>query len=282
MHAGVELQIVVAIAGRLGQPTQLLLGGLGGGIGSGRRIDDTGGERHVDAHDVGLLRGEREHAPAATAEQEARTRLLQRLRGALVASDGVVLAGEGDGAVGEEALHDRDGLTQSIDAHARAIERDAGLLVVGCHPAGADAELEAAAAEQIDGRRLLGEHHRMAVVVAPHERADGEGGGGLGGGDQCGRDRPLVVEVVGDGERRIAEAFDPLRQLAPAHAVVGGAGEATGRRAGLDAEAEGLGARQADAHGPQSSSARDCESTDSSRTVLSRLRGLVAARSHGG
>ena len=52
------------------------------------------------------------------------------------------------------------------------VEREAGLLVVGGHPARADAELEPAVGEQVDRRRLVGEHDRVLVVVAEHERAD--------------------------------------------------------------------------------------------------------------
>ena len=63
---------------------------------------------------------------------------------------------------------------------------------------------------------------------------------------------PLLVEVVGDGERGVAHGLDPAGELAPAVAGVGPAGEAAGRVAGLDAEAERLAAGEGCAHGGRS------------------------------
>ena len=48
------------------------------------------------------------------------------------------------------------------------------LLVVGGHPPRADAELEPAVGQQVERRRFVGEHDRVLVVVAEHERADAQ------------------------------------------------------------------------------------------------------------
>ena len=129
----------------------------------------------------GLARGEREDLRAAAADDERRMRLLHRLRLPVELGHPVVLAVERERAVGEEPLEDRDRLREPRDAHAGAVERHAGLLVVGGHPARADAELEPAVGEQVERAGLACEHDRVLVVVAEHERADaqrvGDGGG---------------------------------------------------------------------------------------------------------
>ena len=118
----------------------------------------------------------------------------------------VVLAVERERARREQALQDRDRLREARDAHARAVERDARLLVVGGHPARADAELEPAVGEQIERRHLAREHDRMLVVVAEHERTDAQRVGDRGDVRERDRRREIVVdEVVGHEERRVAE-----------------------------------------------------------------------------
>ena len=127
----------------------------------------------VDADDLRLARREREDLRRAAADEE-RHRLLHRLRHAVELGDLVVLAVERERARREQPLHDRDRLREPRDAHARTVERDAGLLVVGGHPARADAELEAAVGEQVERRHLARAHDGMLVVVAEHERADAQ------------------------------------------------------------------------------------------------------------
>ena len=63
-------------------------------------------------------------------------------------------------------------LDHAIDPHAVALLRDAGLLVVGREPAGADPELDPSARQHVERGDLLGQHHRVLVVVVEHERAD--------------------------------------------------------------------------------------------------------------
>ena len=127
----------------------------------------------------------------------------------------VVLALVGARAVGEEAAHDVDRFDHPVDPRARAVETDTGRLVVGGGPTGADPELQAALRQQIEGRRLLGQHRRVAVVVAPHEGPEAQHLGGVGGGHQRHRRGERIVEVVGHRQRRIAPILDLPGELDP-------------------------------------------------------------------
>ena len=129
--------------------------------------------------------------------------------------DGVMGAGETDRFPGQERLDDRQGLGEASDPRAGRIEGDAGLLVVGeQRTAGAEAELEAAVREQVEGGRLLGDEGGVTQVVLQHEGADPEGGGG-GDGGEGGAEGELLVEVIGDQGDVVAERLNPSRLLAP-------------------------------------------------------------------
>ena len=93
--------------------------------------------------------------------------------------------------------------------HRRFVVGNAGRLVVGAHPSGAEPGLEPAVAQQVERRELLGEDDRMPVVVVEDESADPQRRGGLGGGGDRDDRRPLVVEVIGDVQRRVAERLRP-------------------------------------------------------------------------
>ena len=97
-----------------------------------------------------------------------------------------------------------------------AVHRDARLLVVACviQP-GAEADLEPAAGEHVDGGQLLGQHDRVLVVVVEHERADLQRGGGVGRGHQRRHGRELVAEVVGHEERGVPEVLGLAGELGP-------------------------------------------------------------------
>src|SRR5439155_23034887 len=82
-------------------------------------------------------------------------------------------------------------------------------------PAGAECEVDPAYGEQVDGRCLLVEHDRMAVVVVEHERADTQRRRCIRGRHQR-RDRArLVREMVRQVKRRVTHRLDTLRCLAP-------------------------------------------------------------------
>ena len=118
--------------------------------------------------------------------------------------DAVVLPGQVASPVRPQRLHDGQALCHPVDPGPGGIVGDARLLVVGGHPARPQAELDAPFREQVEGGHLLGQDHRMAVVVAEDQRAHPQGGGGLGGHGQ-GHQRPeLVVEVVGDEQGGVA------------------------------------------------------------------------------
>src|SRR5207248_6393834 len=109
--------------------------------------------RH-DADDVGLFRREREDPIAAAGDEQRRMRLLHRLRTAVRALVPVVRYGAGDLVLGPQALEERHGLGQAIDADRRRVVRDPEAVVVAVVPAGADAQLAAAARDHVDARGL--------------------------------------------------------------------------------------------------------------------------------
>ena len=98
--------------------------------------------------------------------------LLDWGRRALETFDRVVLALERELLAAEELLDDLNGLLQALDSGRRRVVGNSRLLVVGNQPAGAEAELEPAVGEEVDGGRLLGEHDRMPVVVVEDKRPD--------------------------------------------------------------------------------------------------------------
>ena len=145
--------------------------------------------------------------------------------------DVVVLAREGGRPGRPQGLHDGQALGHAADPDAGRVVGDARLLVVGGHPARPQAELHPALGEQVEGGDLLGQHDRVAVVVAEHQGADPQVGGGLGGHGQGHQGPELVLEVVGDEQGRVAEVLDRAGQC-PARRPRRGVGQ-------LDAEAEG-------------------------------------------
>jgi predicted methyltransferase MtxX (methanogen marker protein 4) len=86
--------------------------------------------------------------------------------------------------VGLDEGHD---LAELVDAVRRLRERQAEGPVLGLAPARAEAELESAVGQQVEGGRLLGEHGRHVVVDAEDAAADAERvrarGGHRHGGD---------------------------------------------------------------------------------------------------
>ena len=88
-------------------------------------------------------------------------------------------------------------------------------LVVARHPAGAEADLDPAPAQHVHRGQLLGQHDRVLVVVVEDEGADPQRGRG-GGGRQRRHRRQLVAEMVGHGDRGVAEALDAAGLLDPA------------------------------------------------------------------
>jgi hypothetical protein len=122
------------------------------------------------------------------------------------------------------------GAFEAVDPLAGRVHRDARLVVVARHPAGADAQLEPAGREDVQRGHLLGRHHRVLVVVVQHQRPDPQLARGVGRGGQRRAGRQLIPEVVGDEQGRVAEILGLAGEVGP--------GGGAGRGAQLDTEAE--------------------------------------------
>jgi hypothetical protein len=124
--------------------------------------------------------------------------------------------------------------------------------VLGFVPAGAEAELEAAVGDVVDGCRLLRQQIRVAKRIAADEDPDPDPRG-LGG--ESGEERPglvvgpggaarlEVVVAVPDGvEAELIEEPPALDQLGPGQVLVGAEAEAERQR--KSSVAPGLGSEQ--------------------------------------
>src|SRR5262249_35531634 len=177
-------------------------------------------EARVDADDVRVAAGQLQDARPAAADQDLRRRR-KAVHRARDVRHRVVFTGEAGALVRPHALDDRERLFEAADARARRVIGHAGLVVVGLHPARADAELVAAARQELDRRGTLGVDHRVAVVDVVHERAHAEPRRDCGrGGEQRAR-VPLRAEVIGAEDRRVAQ---PLVGPDPFGPGVGGGG----------------------------------------------------------
>ena len=211
----------------------LRAGALGRGVGGRLAPPGALAQVDVDAHDVGVAGGEGQHALAAAADDERRPGLLHRAGREGVAEHLVVLAVEVERPVGaQEALDHLDRLLEARHPHGRVVVGQPGLVVVGAHPAGAEAHFEAAVAQHVERGRLLGQHEGVAVVVAEDQRAHAQRGRGGRHRRQGGDGRQLVAEVVGHEQRAVAEVLGLAGLLGPR------AGGAVRRLAQLRGEAE--------------------------------------------
>lgn len=91
----------------------------------------------------------------------------------------------------------------SRNALAWWVETDTRLIVVAGKgaagwPADADAEFESAVGEQVNGRRLFGQHSWISEVVGQHVRANAQLPGRVGGGHQRGQGRSGAAHVIGN------------------------------------------------------------------------------------
>ena len=112
--------------------------------------------------------------------------------------------------LGEQQPDALDRLGHAPQSHRRRLERDAVGLVLPHVPAGAQAQLEPAVAEVVDGGRRVGQHRRMAVAGGVDERADPRPGGERG---QRGVARDALEAVAVERRRRRVEVVpdaDPV------------------------------------------------------------------------
>ena len=94
--------------------------------------------------DVGLTRGQPEHARPAAADHQRRMRPLERPRQDPRAPHRVVLALVVDALLAQEPLQEDDRLLEPAHAHRGRVVRDAELAVVADVPPRADADLDTA------------------------------------------------------------------------------------------------------------------------------------------
>lgn len=130
----------------------------------------------------------------------------------------VALTLEGQGGPRQQPLEHAEGFLEPADPNRRGVEGHTGPLVLVPQPAGPDAQLEAAPRQQIERCRLLGQHHRVPIVVVEHQAADPQGPGGTGGGHQRHQRRELIAErlsheVVAQQQRRVAERFGSVGRV---------------------------------------------------------------------
>ena len=162
--------------------------------------DRAGTQIRVDADDVGFACGDREHSLAAAPDQHRRPARLHGLGVRRVVGDAVVLAVIRELLAGETLLHDVQRLFEPVDAHRRRVVGQTEHVVVGSHPPGAEAELQATVGKEVDRRRFLGQDRRMLVIVVEHQRADAQRGGVRGSHRDRRHRCQLVAEVVGHEE----------------------------------------------------------------------------------
>src|SRR5467141_674285 len=176
-----QLDVLESVARRFFDPLQLLSCGCGEPALSNAAAYSPFAQVEVHIYDVGLTRSQCQHATTPAADEDRWMRLLNRKRIALELSDPVVLAGEREAAAGEETLDDLQPFFHSLDAHTGTVVGHARLLVVLSQPARTQAELEPTLRQEVHRRDLLGQYHRMAVIVVEHQGADAQFGRGVSG-----------------------------------------------------------------------------------------------------
>ena len=159
---------------------------------------------------------EGEHTLAATSDDQWWTGLLHRSRRERVAEHLVVLSVEVKRPVRmQEALDDLGGLLEAGHPQRGMVVGQTRFVVVRAHPARAEAELETTVAQHVERGRLLGEHERMAVVVAEDERAHAQARRRPRHCGESGNRGELITEVVGHEEGAVAEVLGFAGLLGP-------------------------------------------------------------------
>ena len=194
----------------------------------------------LDVRGVGVLGDGKQRALfAAAADEDRRVGLLDVRRVVRRLVELVVAALEHRLRLRPELLDHLDGFVEAAEALASGVEGDGeGVVLVGV-PGGAEAELEAAVGDVVDGRGLLGEDGGMAVGVAGDEDAEADARGGLGeggeggpalhagalgaeGGAEAGDEVVHQPEAVEVGV--LVEVLPGVEEVGPADAGLGGDG----------------------------------------------------------
>src|SRR5438034_1015530 len=118
-------------------------------------------------------RDERQRAPlAAPANRDPRVRLLHRRQRARRVAQAVVLPLEARAPLRTQERDHGERLVELLAARREVRARQAELLELGEIRAGAEAQLEAAAADHVERDRHLRKQRRVAKAVAEHELAE--------------------------------------------------------------------------------------------------------------
>ena len=174
-----------------------------------------GGELRDEAHDLRLARREPQHAWPARPDVQRRAWSLHRPRMDLGLAQPIVGTGVRDALAGEQALDQRNGLRQPIDAAARRVVRQAQLAVVGRAPTGAQAQLQPAVGQDVERGRLARHDQWMAEVVGEDVGTDAQAAGHRRrGGERCDR-RELVAQVIRHQQRVVAERLRATGEVQP-------------------------------------------------------------------
>jgi hypothetical protein len=142
VDTSLQLELLEPVAGRVPDPSQLAVRGVGHAVGERPLVDDPGVEVHVQRDDVGDARGQPQDARTSAAHDDRRPTGAVGARGAGEPGDAVVVARDRERLAGPAAAQDLDGLGQPGDPDAGSVERDAGRRVVVGHPPGPDPQLE--------------------------------------------------------------------------------------------------------------------------------------------
>lgn len=145
-------------------------------------------------------------------------RFLDRNGGDRLARYAIVPTRESDSFSAEQSLDDRDRFGEPLNASASPIEMQPRLLIFRSNAASAQAELQPPFSQKIDCRGLARDQDRMATIVVEHVGADAKMCGRLGGTDQCRHRRHKVCEMIGGGQRAVAEILDLASLLRPFNA----------------------------------------------------------------
>ena len=118
-----------------------------------------------------------QHLLTAAADDDRWVRLLYRLRPVPGLRDLVVLAREVGAVVAPHAHADLERFSELLEALLDGRERVAVGLVLLLEPAGAEAELEAAAGDRVEARRHLRDQRGAAIRVAADQDAEADAAG---------------------------------------------------------------------------------------------------------
>lgn len=123
-------------------------------------------------------------------------------------------AAERKRTIREEPTEDGHRLHHAIDPDAGRVKVEPDRRVFGFVPAGTNPHHDAALADQVERREVLGEHRRVAKVVVEDQRAEAQAFGRHGHGREHRDGRQLPEQVIVNAQVAVP---DGLRHLGPTH-----------------------------------------------------------------